>query len=163
GRKPIWVAGLVIFITGSAICGAAPSLAILIAARGLQGLGGALIMAISPAMLTTAFPARERGRALGINAVFVALGVSTGPTLGGIITTHLSWRWIFYVNVPIGIIGIVASLLILKEPAHRGKVQFDPLGALLLALGQSQPHPELLSALRRQFYAPFLPGRSSRL
>src|SRR5256885_3086907 len=135
GRKPIWVAGLVIFITGSAICGAAPSLAILIAARGLQGLGGALIMAISPAMLTTAFPARERGRALGINAVFVALGVSTGPTLGGIITTHLSWRWIFYVNVPIGIIGIVASLLILKEPSHRGKVQFDPLGALLLAIG----------------------------
>ena len=135
GRKPIWVAGLVIFITGSAICGAAPSLAILIAARGLQGLGGALIMAISPAMLTTAFPARERGRALGINAVFVALGVSTGPTLGGIITTNLSWRWIFYVNVPIGIVGIVASLLILKEPLRRGKVQFDPLGALLLAIG----------------------------
>ena len=61
GRKPIWVTGLVIFITGSAICGAAPSLGVLIAARGLQGLGGALIMAISPAMLTTAFPAHERG------------------------------------------------------------------------------------------------------
>src|SRR3989440_7680982 len=135
GRKPIWVTGLVIFITGSAICGAAPSLAILIAARGLQGLGGALIMAISPAMLTTAFPAHERGRALGINAVFVALGVSTGPTLGGIITTNLSWRWIFYFNVPIGIVGIVASLLILKEPLHRGKGRFDPLGALLLAIG----------------------------
>ncbi len=135
GRKPIWVTGLFIFIAGSAICGAAPSLAILIAARGLQGLGGALIMAISPAMLTSAFPAHERGRALGINAVFVALGVSTGPTLGGIITTNLSWRWIFYVNVPIGIVGIVASLLILKEPLRRGKVQFDPLGALLLAIG----------------------------
>ena len=135
GRKPIWVTGLIIFITGSAICGAAPSLAILIAARGLQGLGGALIMAISPAMLTSAFPAHERGRALGINAVFVALGVSTGPTLGGIITSNLSWRWIFYVNVPIGIVGIVASLLILTEPVHRGEGKFDPLGALLLAIG----------------------------
>src|SRR5881392_2338892 len=135
GRKPIWVAGLIIFITGSAICGAAPSLAILIAARGLQGLGGALIMAISPAMLTTAFPAHERGRALGINAVFVALGVSTGPTLGGIITTNLSWRWIFYVNVPIGIVGIVASLLILKEKMRWNRGKFDPAGAILLALG----------------------------
>src|SRR5438270_8832143 len=135
GHKAIWVTGLIIFITGSAICGAAPSLAILIAARGLQGLGGALLMAISPAMLTAAFPAHERGRALGINAVFVALGVSTGPTLGGIITTHLSWRWIFYVNVPIGIIGVIATLLILTEPLRRGKGKFDPMGALLLAIG----------------------------
>src|SRR5256886_17485338 len=135
GRKPIWAAGLIIFTIGSAFCGFAPSLGLLIAARALQGLGGALIMAISPALLTSAFPAHERGRALGLNAVVVALGVSTGPTLGGIITTNLSWRWIFYVNVPIGIVGIVASLLILKEPLRRGKGQFDPLGALLLAIG----------------------------
>src|SRR5450759_3397037 len=93
GRKPIWPAGLIIFTLGSAFCGFAPSLGLLITARALQGLGGALIMAISPAMLTSAFPSSERGRALGINAVVVALGVSTGPTLGGIITTYLSWRW----------------------------------------------------------------------
>src|SRR6266516_7145944 len=84
GRKPVWVAGLTIFTLGSAFCGFAPSLELLIAARALQGLGGALIMAISPAILTSAFPAHERGRALGLNAVVVALGVSTGPTLGGI-------------------------------------------------------------------------------
>src|SRR6266566_9915905 len=135
GRKPIWAAGLIIFTVGSAFCGFAPSLGLLIAARALQGLGGALIMAKKPAMLTSAFPAHERGRALGLNAVVVALGVSTGPTLGGIITSTLSWRWIFFVNLPIGIVGIVASLLILKEPLRRGKVQFDPLGALLLAIG----------------------------
>ena len=73
GRKPIWVAGLIIFTTGSAICGASISLSMLIAARALQGLGGAFIMAVSPAMLTNAFPANERGRALGMNAVIVAL------------------------------------------------------------------------------------------
>ncbi len=135
GRKPIWVAGLIIFTGGSAICGAAPSLGFLIAARTLQGLGGALLMSISPAMLTSAFPGSERGRALGLNAVVVALGVSTGPTLGGIITTHLTWRWIFYVNVPIGIIGITATLLVLKEKLHRGQGKFDPLGAIFLGVG----------------------------
>ena len=135
GRKPIWVAGLVIFTVGSAISGAAPSLGLLIAARGLQGLGGALLMSISPAMLTNAFPARERGRALGLNAVVVALGVSVGPTLGGIITEHLTWRWIFYVNVPIGVIGFVASMRVLTEPMRWGRGRFDPLGAVLLAIG----------------------------
>src|SRR6266566_4681759 len=135
GRKPIWVAGLIIFTTGSAICGASVSLGMLIAARALQGLGGAFIMAVSPAMLTNAFPAHERGRALGLNAVIVALGVSVGPTLGGLITEHLSWRWIFYVNVPLGIIGVIATLRVLKEARHRGRGRFDPLGALLLGIG----------------------------
>ncbi|GAC1304562.1 MAG: MFS transporter [Ktedonobacteraceae bacterium] len=135
GHKPIWAAGLIIFTVGSLNCGFAPSLLLLIAARGLQGLGGALIMAISPAMLTQAFPASERGRALGLNAVVVALGVSTGPTLGGIITAHLSWRWIFFVNIPIGVIGVLATLYVLTERMRWGRGKFDPLGALLLAVG----------------------------
>ena len=135
GRKPVWIAGLVIFTLGSAICGASSSLGMLIAARAFQGLGGALLMSISPVMLTNAFPARERGRALGLNAVVVALGVSTGPTLGGLITDHLTWRWIFFVNVPIGIIGILASMRVLTELLRRGRGRFDPLGAILLAAG----------------------------
>ncbi len=135
GRKPLWLIGLAIFTTGSAICGASLSLGMLIAARALQGLGGALIMAVSPAMLTSAFPASERGRALGMNAVVVALGVSVGPTLGGIITENFTWRWIFYVNVPLGIIGIVASWRILVEQVKRGRGRFDPAGAILLAVG----------------------------
>ncbi len=133
GRKPIWAAGLVLFTLGSTLCGAAGSLAMLIASRALQGLGGALLMAISPALLTSAFLPTERGRALGFNAVVVALGTSTGPTLGGILTTHVSWRWIFYVNVPLGIVGVLATLFVLKERTSLGKGRFDPLGAGLLA------------------------------
>src|SRR2546421_4613695 len=135
GRKVLWAAGLGIFTLGSAICGASISLGMLIAARALQGVGGALIMAVSPAMLTSAFPASERGRALGMNAVVVALGVSVGPTLGGVITEHFTWRWIFYVNVPIGIIGIIATLRVLKENTSRVRGHFDPLGAILLGIG----------------------------
>lgn len=135
GRKPIWAAGLAIFTIGSALCGLAPSLGFLIAARGFQGLGGALLFAISPAMLTSAFPREERGRALGLNAVMVALGVSAGPTIGGILTQSFTWRSIFYVNVPIGIVGFILTLRILTEPIHRGRGRFDPLGAALLAVG----------------------------
>jgi MFS family permease len=109
GRKIVWSIGLIVFTLGSALCGAAQSLAFLIAMRAFQGIGGALIMAVSPAMLTNAFPASERGRALGLNAVIVALGISVGPTLGGIITAYFTWRWIFYVNVPVGIVGWIAT------------------------------------------------------
>jgi EmrB/QacA subfamily drug resistance transporter len=135
GRKVVWSIGLIVFTVGSALCGAAQSLAFLIAMRAFQGIGGALIMAVSPAMLTNAFPANERGRALGLNAVVVALGISVGPTLGGIITAYFTWRWIFYVNVPVGIIGLIATLVLLTERMHRNPGRFDPLGAVLLAIG----------------------------
>jgi len=135
GRKAVWLCGLVLFTASSALCGVVPALAFLIAARAMQGIGGALLMAVSPAMLTTAFPAYERGRALGLNAVIVALGVSVGPTLGGLITAYLSWRWIFYVNVPVGIIGLILTLRVLTERLHRNPGRFDPWGAVLLAIG----------------------------
>ena len=135
GRKPIWATGLVIFTLGSAISGAAPSLGILVAARAFQGLGGALLMAISPAMLTTAFPPSERGRALGLNALVVALGVSAGPTIGGILTQYFTWRAIFYVNVPLGIVGFIATIILLKSNVARARGRFDPAGAILLGIG----------------------------
>jgi EmrB/QacA subfamily drug resistance transporter len=135
GRKRIWATGLAVFTVGSAICGAAPSLASLVGARAFQGIGGALLMAVSPVMLTTAFPPQERGRALGLNAVVVALGVSAGPTIGGFLTEHYTWRSIFYVNVPLGIVGFVATLLLLRENSARTRQRFDPAGAILLAVG----------------------------
>ncbi|MGZ3601574.1 MAG: MFS transporter [Ktedonobacterales bacterium] len=135
GRKPIFLAGVAIFTLGSAFCGAAPSLGALIAARLLQGVGAAGIFAVNLAMITRAFPPSERGRALGINAVLVALGVSVGPTIGGILTQSLSWRWIFYVNLPIGIVVLIASWRLLTERPHYGHIRFDLPGAALLAIG----------------------------
>ena len=135
GRKTIYEAGLIIFVLGSIFSGAAPSLTILIIARCLQGVGGACIFAVNTAMITSVFPASERGRALGLNAVVVALGVSAGPTIGGLITQYLTWRWIFYVNVPIGALVFVIGMRMLTEPLHRNKERFDPAGAVLFALG----------------------------
>ena len=109
GRKVIWTSGLALFTAGSALCGAARSLPMLVGFRALQGLGSACTMAVSPAMLVAAFPPQQRGRALGMNAVTVGLGITIGPTLGGVITQNLGWRWIFFVNVPLGLGGIVAS------------------------------------------------------
>ena len=135
GQRPIFVVGVAIFTLGSVCCGAAPGLGALIAARIFQGLGASLIFAVNLAMVTHAFPAAERGRALGINAVVVALGVTVGPTIGGVLTQSLSWRWIFYVNVPIGAAVLIAAWRLLTERIHHSPVRFDLAGAALLALG----------------------------
>lgn len=136
GRKTIWLTGLAIFTLASAACGAAPSLTALIIARAVQGVGSACLMAISPAMLTSAFPPEQRGRAIGLNAVTVGLGISTGPTLGGLITEHASFRYIFLLNLPIGVLGWIAAYVWLpKQPlATSAAVRFDTLGALYLAI-----------------------------
>jgi EmrB/QacA subfamily drug resistance transporter len=135
GRKPLLLSGLVVFTLGSALCGVAPSLGVLIAARCFQGLGAAAIFSVNIAMVTRAFPAQERGRALAINMVIVALGVSAGPTLGGILTSALSWRWIFYVNMPIGAIVALAAWRALTERHRMERAEFDLVGAALLAVG----------------------------
>jgi len=134
GRKPIWLSGLALFTLGSGVCGAANSLALLIAARAFQGIGGALLLSTSVAIITDTFSADKRGFALGCNAVVIALGSSLGPTLGGIITEHWSWRWIFYVNLPIGICGLVGSQRVLGHTLSTVRQRFDPLGAVLLAV-----------------------------
>jgi EmrB/QacA subfamily drug resistance transporter len=141
GRKPLFLAGVAVFTLGSALCGAAPSLGALIAARCFQGLGAAAILSVNVAMITRAFPATERGRALGTNMILLALGVSVGPTAGGILTQALSWRWIFYVNLPIGALVILAAWHLLTERTPRSagnrleRQHFDLPGAALLAVG----------------------------
>ncbi len=137
GRRPIFLTGLVVFILGSALSGLAPSLLLLILARLFQGIGGALIFSVNVAMITSTFSNRERGLALGLNMVVVSLGVAAGPTIGGVITQYLSWRWIFYVNVPICLLLLLASLYFYHEqrPRRRQHERFDPIGAIALATG----------------------------
>ena len=134
GRSPVWLAGLVVFTIGSAVSGAASSLGILIAARSLQGIGGALIFSTSAALLTDAVPETQRGHALGWGVVATALGASAGPTVGGLLTAYASWRWIFYVNLPFGLVAVLASLRLLPPTIQHGREKLDPWGALLLAV-----------------------------
>lgn len=134
GRTPLWLAGLVFFTLGSVASGAAPSLVLLIAARALQGVGSACLLATGLAILSDAFPPGERGRALGINTIAVALGASAGPTLGGLIVEHVDWRWIFYVNVPVGVLAVLASRRILPPATARQPGRFDAIGAILLGV-----------------------------
>jgi len=135
GRKPVWMAGLAIFTLGSICCGAAGSLPQLVVARAFQGLGGALIFAPSFAIITDAFAASDRGRALGLNAVVFAIGTSLGPTLGGLITEHLTWRWIFYLNVPLGALVLLASHRVLAASDARPRGPLDLRGAACVAVG----------------------------
>ncbi len=135
GFRLLWLTGLVVFTTASAFCGAASSLGELVGFRALQGLGGAMLLSISPALLASAFPPGERGRAMGLNAVASALGVSAGPALGGLLTHGISWRAVFYANLPVGILAIAAAALLLPRSESAGTARFDPAGALLLAVG----------------------------
>jgi EmrB/QacA subfamily drug resistance transporter len=134
GRSPIWLAGLVIFTIGSAVCGAAPSLGLLIAARALQGVGGALILSTSVALLSGAVPETQRGHALGWGSLSLALGASAGPTIGGLLTTYGTWRWIFYVNIPFGLVAILATMRLLPLSIGHSGQKFDLPGAVLLAI-----------------------------
>jgi EmrB/QacA subfamily drug resistance transporter len=134
GRRRIWMVGLIVFTIGSAASGVAPTLWLLVLARVLQGVGASMLMAVSPAMLVSAFPANERGRALGLNSMVVAFGITAGPALGGAITASTSWRWIFYINLPIGIAGVIATWFVLPSDDHHEHQRFDRLGALLLGL-----------------------------
>jgi EmrB/QacA subfamily drug resistance transporter len=133
GHRLIWTLGLLVFSVGSALCGWAPSLPLLIAARAVQGVGGALLMAIGPALLLSAFPPSQRGRAIGLHAVVVSVGVSSGPVLGGLITERLGYRAIFFLNLPIGALAALLTWLLLPRTAPKS-VRFDVLGAVLLAL-----------------------------
>jgi len=133
GHRRVFVGGLSLFTLGSALCGLAPSLAPLVAARAVQALGATAMMAIGPAIITAAFPPTMRGRALGAIGSVVALGLTAGPPLGGAIVQALSWRWIFFVNLPVGAAGVAWSLRVLPRARGGERAGFDLPGAALLA------------------------------
>jgi len=135
GRERVWMAGLVLFTVGSAMSGLAPTLVLLVAARAIQGLGASLIFAPALALIVDAFPPSQRGQALGMNTLIVSLGVTAGPTLGGLITESLGWRWIFFVNVPLGLIGLLVIRRVFRFGGGSRAHRFDVPGAVAFGVG----------------------------
>ena len=136
GRVRLYNIGFIVFTVGSALCGISRTANYLILSRLVQGSGAALMMVNSPAIITEVFPPHERGRALGINGITFAIGGIAGPLLGGLILSVADWRWVFYINVPIGIIGTIWGYLALKEKSVRSREErFDFPGAIMFSIG----------------------------
>lgn len=136
GKNKVYAVGFLGFIAGSALCGLAGSEWQLVAFRVVQAVGAAMLMANGMGLVTSVFPARERGRALGLTGSVVAAGSLAGPSLGGILVNTLGWRSIFYINIPIGIIGFLAGIVLLpKDRDISANQTFDYAGAFLFAGG----------------------------
>src|SRR6187399_2639659 len=131
GRRRIFIVGLVIFTLASLFCGLATSAAWLIGARVVQGVGSALMNPATLSIITATFPPRQRGMAIGIWAGVSGMALAIGPLLGGLITQHWSWNWIFFINVPVGIVGIVVARLAIDESRDTSANQRLDLPGLL--------------------------------
>ncbi len=136
GRKPIMLFGIVVFLAGSALSGAAQTMYQLIAFRAFQGLGAAALQPIAIAIIGDLFPPRERGKWQGVSGSTYALAAILGPLAGGWITDNASWRWVFYINVPVGIIALLVLIFLMPTLRSRARqVTIDYIGAALLILG----------------------------
>src|SRR5579875_3703631 len=135
GTKRVFLAAVVIFTGASALCGLADSLGELVAFRILQGVGGGMLTPVGMAMLFRVFPPAERVRASSILVVPTALAPAIGPVLGGLLVTDVSWRWVFYVNLPIGVAAFLFGLLFVPEHRERDAGSFDLPGFLLAGVG----------------------------
>lgn len=134
GKTAIFQFGVVLFTIGSLLCGFTSSLEFLVIARAIQAIGASAAMATSHGIITQVFPPKERGRALGVLGSFVALGALTGPPLGGIMVSVLSWEYIFLINVPIGIIVFFFSMKVFPKPKKILNEKFDIIGAVLFTI-----------------------------
>jgi MFS transporter, DHA2 family, multidrug resistance protein len=132
GYRRVYVAGLIVFTLGSVACVLSRSLETLAAARVLQGLGAAGLMSINPAMVRFTYPRRQLGRGIGINAVVISISAAAGPTVASAILAAASWRWLFLINVPIGVVTVLIALRALPRTTGSGR-PFDYVSALLSA------------------------------
>jgi EmrB/QacA subfamily drug resistance transporter len=146
GRRRIFVVGLIVFTATSLACGLASSGDTLIAARIVQGIGAALMSPATLSIISATFPPRQRGTAIGIWAGVSALALAIGPLVGGLLTEHVGWNWVFFVNVPVGAVGVVASLVFIDESrdtSHEQRLDLpglvsSGLGLFALAYGLIQ-------------------------
>ncbi|MFD2764218.1 MFS transporter [Micromonospora eburnea] len=150
GRRRLYVVGLGVFTGASALCGIAQSPLMLELSRGLQGIGGAIMFSVSLALLANAFRGAERGLAFGVWGALAGLAAAVGPIIGGVLVSGLSWRWIFFVNVPIGVIALALTMLRVVESRDEQATRPDWPGFVLLS-----------GALASLIYALIESGRSS--
>ena len=137
GRKPVFLAAILIFLAGSMLSGLSQSMGELIAFRALQGLGAGGLMVGAQAIIAEIVPPRERGRYMGLIGSVFAVASVAGPLLGGFLVETLSWRWVFYVNMPIGVLAVLVVVFRLHLHVPTQRHQIDYLGATLLTAGVS--------------------------
>jgi EmrB/QacA subfamily drug resistance transporter len=135
GRRKLWIVGLIVFTAASALCAAAQNSLMLELSRALQGVGGAIMFAVSLALLANAFHGKDRGLAFGVWGAITGVAVAVGPIVGGALVTGLSWRYIFIVNVPIGIIAVVLTVSKVAESRNEHARKIDWAGFALLTIG----------------------------
>jgi EmrB/QacA subfamily drug resistance transporter len=135
GERRVFGAGVVLFAFGSAWCGVSPDIGQLIAARALQGIGGALLVPGSLALVSVSFPANERGRAIGIWSGFTSITMAVGPLLGGWLVQHGSWRWAFFINLPVAVLVLLIVWRIPERGSRNAAPELDWPGAVLTAIG----------------------------
>jgi MFS transporter, DHA2 family, multidrug resistance protein len=142
GRKNFYMASVILFTVASMACGLARSLPVMVVFRAFQGIGGGVLMTVSQAILRETFPPEEQGTAMGIFGLGVVLAPAFGPTLGGWLTDAYSWPWIFYINVPIGILNLVMVNRFVEDPSYlvrrKGSIDWPGLALMILGLGSLQ-------------------------
>lgn len=143
GRKRLLVSCIIIFTAASALCGAASSMGLLIVARILQGIGGGVLQPTAQAVMMESFPPEKRGQAMAVYGMGVVVAPIIGPTLGGWITDNYSWRWIFYINVPVGILAVLMTQAFISDPPYLrrevgSKIDYIGFGLMALGLGAFQ-------------------------
>ena len=137
GRKEVYITGSLIFVFGAILAGFSPNLTTLVLSRLLQGVGSAMTQGTGMAIITSMFPSKERGKALGLIMTVVGTGAVAGPAMGGFVVDALDWRWVFFINAPLGLLGVLASIIVLdarsSRPASDESRQhgFDWFGAIL--------------------------------
>lgn len=133
-RNLLYTGGMAIFTLGSYLCAESWSIGAFITFRIIQAIGGAILTGNSMALITELFPAGKRGAAMGIQSILIASSFALGPVVGGWLTTRLGWHWVFYINVPIGIMGVIIALLLLPSLGHRVREPIDVIGLILLSI-----------------------------